>query len=310
MLLGGAVVAAAYWCWSVFAPCHSRYQLLNPSTRCEANTLQGEWDYEPLRDVLTAKKEELKASGKITHLSVYFRDLNHGPRFGIGEYDKFQPASLTKLPVMIALLHHADLDPSILDKTLSFSGSLNTNMNVEHADETILPNTDYTIRELIEKMIVYSDNYSYTLLIRELNATPPVLAYYTFRDLGILQMMLDPESDYVSIQSYSSLFAVLYNTGYLSRESSQYALSLLSKATFNEALVAGVPPGTVVAHKFGRRLLQGDDSQLHDCGIVYHPQMDYILCVMTSGIDYAAEKKAIADVSRIVYDAVSTLVLE
>ncbi len=296
--------------WSFIAPCHTRYNLLNPSLRCKAATSQGEWDYEPLRDDLTAKKEALKATGKITHLSVYFRDLDHGPRFGIGEYDKFQPASLTKLPIMIAFLHLADLDSSILNKTLSFTGSLSTNMNVEAPDQTIQPDTLYSVRELLEKMIVYSDNYSYLLLVRELNTMPRDLRYYTFHDLDILNMMLAPRADYVSISSYATLFAVLHNTGYLSKDMSQYALSLLSRATFREGIVAGVPADTIVAHKFGRKVQEGQDSQLHDCGIVYHPKMRYVLCVMTSGTDYGAEKEAIASVSRIVYDAINDLSME
>ncbi len=310
MFVGLLAFFVLHQVWPYVAPCHTTYNLLNPSVRCKAATLKGEWDYEPLRDDLSAKKEALKETGKITHLSVYFRDLDRGPRFGIGEYDKFQPASLTKLPIMIAFLHLADLDPSVLDKTLSFTGFLDTNMNVETPDQTIKPDTPYSVRELLRKMIVYSDNYSYLLLVKELNSMPSDLRYYTFHDLDILNMMLAPRADYVSISSYATLFAVLHNTGYLSKDMSQYALSLLSQTTFRDGIVAGVPPDTVVAHKFGRKLQEGEDSQLHDCGIVYHPKMRYVLCIMTSGTEYAAEKEAIAGMSRIVYDAISDLAMQ
>lgn len=156
-------------------------------------------------------------------------------------------------------------------------------------------------------MIVYSDNYSYKLLMREMNASPPLLAYFTFRDLDVLRMMLAPNADYVSILSYGNLFAVLYNTGYLSKDMSQFALDLLSQSAFREGLVAGVPEGTVVAHKFGRRIPGEEDSELHDCGIVYHPAMAYVLCVMTSGPDYTHQQAAISEVSRIVYDGITSL---
>jgi beta-lactamase class A len=284
-----------------------KYDLLNPQIPCHGTVQQGEIDYEPLRDTLTAMKASSKDMGKVTHLSIYFRDLYHGPRFGIGEYDKFQPASLLKVPVMVAFLHAADQDPSVLDKTLSYSGSLHTLENVENESETIEADTPYTIKELIAKMIVYSDNYSSVLLVEELNAELKLSAYFTFRDLDVLSMMLAPKADEVSIQSYANLFAILYNTGYLSKQNSQYALELLSESTFRDGLVAGVPATVRVAHKFGRKILSDTDSQLHDCGIIYHPAGPYILCVMTSGTDYAAEKSVIADISRAVYAGVSDI---
>ncbi len=301
----------AFWLlqqtWLIVGPCHWKYDMLSPNVRCKEAVEQGEWDYEDLRSALLRKKTELKDAGTVSHISVYFRDLTHGPRFGIGEYDAFQPASLLKLPVLIAFLHEADRNPAILTKTLSFTGALKINPNVEESDETILPNTGYSIRELLTKMIVYSDNYSYTLLMQELNRTPPVTTYHTFQDLGVLRMMTTLDADYVSIQSYANLFAVLYGTGYLSRDMSQFALDLLSHATYEDGLVAGVPRGTTVAHKFGHRVLEGQDSQLHDCGIIYHPSTTYLLCVMTSGPDLKSEASAIAEVSRIVYEKVSAL---
>lgn len=305
-VLGALMVLGAQMLWTRFQSCNQHYDLLNSAFRCDTLIQQGEWDYEPLRDELSAKKSEYKASGKLSHVSIYFRDLTHGPRFGIGEYDKFQPASLLKLPVLIAFLHAADLDPNMLNKTLSFSGALNVNENVEESYETIKPNTPYTIQELLTKMIVYSDNFSYKLLTQELNEEGKRLAYFTFRDLDVLQMMLTPKADFISIQSYGTLFAILYNTGYLSREMSQFALEILSQTTFKDGLVAGVPENIRVAHKFGRRVLQTEDDQLHDCGIVYHPKMAYILCVMTSGAEYSNQKSAIAEVSHIVYEAVSS----
>lgn len=305
--LGLLFLSVAQQVGTFFSVCHETYDLLSPRLRCTNTIQQGEWDYEPLREELLAKKAELKDSKKVSHVSIFFRDLDHGPRFGIGEYDKFQPASLLKLPVLIAFLHEADRNPDLLNQTLSFAGTIKTAQNVEVSDETIKPNTPYTIRELLTKMIVYSDNYSYALLTHELNEAPSLTTYYTFRDLDILKMMLAPRADYISIQSYGNLFAVLYNTGYLSKEMSQFALELLSQATFRDGLVAGVPENIRVAHKFGYRTPAGEDSQLHDCGIVYHPSTTYMLCVMTSGSDLESEQSAIAEVSRVVYDRILSL---
>ncbi len=259
-----------------------------------------------MRNTIIATIDALQKEGKVSHVSVYFRELDNGPRFGIEEYENFYPASLLKVPVMIAILHAADKDPSILDQTLTFTGALMPIANVDHPEQTIQVNAPYTIRELLQKMIVYSDNDSKDLLIDKLNSLPSPMVYDTFLDLGVISMMAG-RTEYVSIQSYAYLFSVLYNSGYLSKETSQYALSLLSQSTYKEGLVAGVPADTRVAHKFGYRELPDGERQLHDCGIVYHPASSYVLCLMTSGADIKKEASAIADISRVVYDQVSAL---
>lgn len=286
--------------------CDASYTLINPDVRCGTALSQGEWDYEPLRESLLTMTNTLKEKDHIDHVSVYFRDLKHGPRFGIGEFDQFHALSLRKVPLLIAYLHMADLDRGLLETTLSFTGSLKITQNLNHAEETIQPNTPYTIRELLSKMILYSDNYSYLLLTDHLNGSTAIIPYYTFRDLGVLRMMSDPNGNFISIQSYASLFGVLYNTGYLSREMSQLALELLSQSTFNEGLVAGVPSYVSVAHKFGVGDT-GTEDQLHDCGIVYHPATPYVLCIMTTGTDTKNQGAAIAALSKTVYEAVSSL---
>lgn len=301
---GTVVVLVVQGVWLLMTSCDERYDLLSPARRCIDVPLQGGWQYEPLREALEGKKAAWKSAGVLTHLSIYFQDLDYGPRFAIGEYDKFHPASLMKLPVFIFFLHAADLDPMILDKQLSFSGSLNVEDSVTSPEETLQPNTPYAIRDMLRKMIVYSDNRSYLILLREMSVLSEEKAYDTFHDLDVLQMMLASDDTYVSISSYARLYAVLYNTGYLSKEMSQFALQLLSEATFRQGIVAGVPSDLRVAHKFGYTAVDGE-SQLHDCGIVYHPKMAYTLCVMTSGTDQNAQNAAIIEISRMVYSAIS-----
>lgn len=260
--LGLLVMFLAQGVLSQFALCNQRYDLLSPARRCHSTMPQGEWNYEPLRNALLEKKEELKASGAVTHVSIYFQDLDHGPRFGIGEYDQFQPVSLLKLPLAIYFLHAADLNPGLLDQTLSFTNDLGVEANTDFPDQSILPDTPYAIRDLLTKMIVYSDNRSYAVLLREMNRlsrSSATTAYNTFRDLDVLQMMLKADTTYVSISAYAKLYAVLYNTGYLSKDMSQFALQMLSETTFDGGIVGGVPAGTRVANKFGFADMEGED---------------------------------------------------
>jgi hypothetical protein len=82
-------------------------------------------------------------------------------------------------------------------------------------------------------------------------------------------------------------------------------LELLSRSAFTDALVAGVPKGTKVAHKFGIRDVPNEDvKQFHDCDIVYYPKRPYLLCVMTRGSQTESGVMFIREVSRRVYQQV------
>lgn len=53
-------------------------------------------------------------TGKIIRASVYYRDLNNGPSFGINQNDQFSPGSLLKVPLLIAYYKAAETDPTLL----------------------------------------------------------------------------------------------------------------------------------------------------------------------------------------------------
>ena len=84
---------------------------------------------------------------------------------------------------------------------------------------------------------------------------------------------------------------------------SNRALGILSESMFKDGIVAGVPKGTIVAHKFGEQK-NGNVQQLHDCGIVYYKPNPHLLCVMTQGDNIDELKPVIQDVSKKVYEEV------
>ena len=88
-------------------------------------------------------------------------------------------------------------------------------------------------------------------------------------------------------------------------------METLVNVDFRDGLVAGVPGNIEVAHKFGEREVDSQQTQLHDCGIVYYPKRPYLLCVMTRGqhtddgaVDEQKLQAIIKEVSTIVYNYV------
>ncbi|UPT72570.1 MAG: class A beta-lactamase-related serine hydrolase [Elusimicrobiota bacterium] len=258
------------------------------------------FDYKIRRAAAEAKK-----SGKASQISIYFRDLENGPIFGVGQDDQFSPASLMKVPMMMATLKEAEKDPALLGRRL-----LNEPPQLSRSDfgESVLKRgVEYSVDELLRAMIAHSDNDSVVTLRTVIGDEP---LNEVFRDFGMLIPAVRSLDDSMSVREYAAFFRILYNASYLDKAMSQKALEYLAASQFKNALAAGVPPGVTVAHKFGERSFEGKKTkQLHDCGIIYHPTKHYVLCVMTRGEDFDALSGVIREISSIVYqevDAVQT----
>lgn len=240
-----------------------------------------------------------------TRVSVYFRELNDGHWFSIGDVEKYTPASMRKVPLLIAMLKQAEQDSGLLDRQVPFdlSADYNASQNIKPS-KTLVPGKMYSIRELLYRMIVYSDNNAFTLLTKYVD---PGQFDMVYNKLHLLNPRAVSDDDFLSVQTYASFFRVLYNASYLSREASDWALDLLSKAEFRTGLVAGVPPVIEVAHKFGEKSDAASGTvQLHDCGIVYYPRHPYLLCIMSQGPNFEYLDDVIAEISRITFSAIDS----
>jgi hypothetical protein len=109
----------------------------------------------------------------------------------------------------------------------------------------------------------------------------------------------------MSVDNYSMIFRVLFGSTYLSERYSEKALQLLSQAKYTTGIVAGVPSGVVVAHKYGIMAVPVASAitpdYLHDCGVVYFPNHPYLLCIMTKGQNLVAQQDSVKDISALTY---------
>jgi beta-lactamase class A len=239
-------------------------------------------------------------------IGIYFRELTYGgATFGIHPDLHFSPASLYKLPIMMAYFKKAETNPDFLQRKIAYTTNKNTN-NSEFFKglEYIKPGQTYTIEELIEHMIINSDNEA-TLLLEE--NIEQAITNQTYSDLGIL-VPNDPTAEFVSVKDYSSFFRILYNATYLNKEFSAKALNILLQSHFDQGLTKPLPPEIKVAHKFGERTNTDNQTiQLHDCGIVYYPHHPYILCVMNKSNNFEQSAQMIQNISKTVYDGMKKL---
>jgi len=254
----------------------------------------------PFKYIIEAYIKKAVDSGQARNVAVYYRDLHDGPWFGIHEDMEFNPASMMKVPVMIAWLKRAEKTPLVLRQKMTFRASDRpVPQPYTKPAQEIESGKSYTVDELLRYMMNYSDNKATSLLYKTLND----------KELADVLDSMDvnnnprDEDNFISVHGFSGFFRILYNAAYLNREMSERALQLLSLQDFPLGIAAGVPKGTKVAAKFGEIVPEhgGGDVQVHEFGIVYHPHRPFILGIMTRGADFTKQAGIIREISRIVY---------
>lgn len=276
----------------------SGFKYISPLLECESNNVLS-YNYKSLKISLQESINKKIKENKIEHVSLYFRDLNNGPWISINNEEKFSPASLLKVPLMIAYLKLAETNPNLLKQEIIITEKEKTSVT-----QNILPvkivefNKKYTVEDLITRMIKYSDNLAANALLNNLKENEIDQIYL---DLGMPIPGTGEMENFMPVSDYAAFFRILYNASYLNRDMSEKALSILSETSFSKGLKGGIPEEINVAHKFGERVFE-NKKQLHDCGIVYLENSNYLLCVMTRGNDFNLMEKTISEISQDVFD--------
>lgn len=281
------------------------YKFIQPLMMCNGD--DDLIDSVPLRDLKGDVDKTIDAIIAKKHsdsVAVYFKDFKTGAWFAIGEEEKFHPASIMKVTTLLAVLKQAEADPSMLQRKVKNINEENLSVTQElDSSKSIEWGKEYSIDDLLYRMIVYSDNKSANLLY-----TLPSVATLTrtYNDLAIPNPYRLKEDDYITVEEVAHIFRVLYNATFLNNEQSEKALMTLSKTEFEGGIKGGTPAGITVAHKFGywKSGEQEEKKQLHDCGIVYYPGSSYLLCIMTKGDRYEDLSESVKELSGAVFNNV------
>ncbi len=275
----------------------SNYKFINPLLSYDLPESKEFGEYLQLSRKLSDLIDSDKNQNLATDVSVYFRN-SKGRWVGINDNERYYPASLLKVVVMMAYYQQAQTNPEILDKQLTYTPEIQNQVTTSefNTPSTLKLGDSYKIDDLIRGMIVDSDNGATFTLINSLNGKDLDEIY---SDFG-LKSPNSTNNYEISAKDYSLFFRILYNATYLNREYSEKALSLLSQASFKDGLVAGLPAKTVVAHKFGEHIVDQSTLELHDCGLIYAKQ-SFLLCVMTRGGKVEDLERVIRDITALAY---------
>ena len=240
--------------------------------------------------------------------AVHFRDINTVEGFVVNPTEKYYPASLYKVFLMITYFKLAEDDPTILNKEIYYSGARDGDAREEIRSAVQLSHgTTYTTLQLIQHMIRYSDNNALRLLTDNLTDAQSHIYLQVFGDLNVDPSTVDQQTDSLTVGGYATVLAALYNASYLDRSYSERALTLMTESDFTAGIESGVPNGVIVAEKFGEAQIETNHAivgkQLSNCGIVYYPSHPYRLCIMTKGDGNHIKflEGVIEDISRLIY---------
>lgn len=256
---------------------------------------------EAWRDLVRAMvSSSLAYQGRV---GVYLKDLKTGRTWTHHADDLFISASLVKTPVMAAVfrkVHNGEL-------------TLSTQVKLRRADRVggsgsikwYQDGTRFTVRELLERMISESDNTAMRMLIHAVGLDHLQTA---FQEFGLIYTQIHPEGlslstrpvkyeNYTTAREMASLLERMYRGEMVDRFSSEMMVELLKRHRTRSRLAKGLPIGWEIAHKGG--LLR---RACHDAGIVFSPEGDYVLVVLTGqNRNYGAAKNFLSKMAHLTF---------
>ncbi len=267
--------------------------LLSAETECESES------YASLKKAVERQIDSLQQTGCLSEVSVYLRDFERGQWMSVNPEARYRPASLMKVALLLSVLKAAEFQPGLLDQRIVYTAPPQGAIQPQYYDFPYIEiSKEYTVAQLLESVIVNSDNHATCLLASHLNpqSTPKL-----FADLGLSPPVQDKEQFTLSTYEIAVLFKAIYNASYLSPEPSDYAARLLARCAFAEGFRRGVPSGTQMWHKFGEWRYPGHPYELHEAGIIYVEDKPYLLVIATRGTDTDRQAQGIAALTRTIF---------
>ena len=238
-------------------------------------------------------------------------DAKPGEEILINADVRFHAASTMKVPVMIELFRRVEAGQLKLDDTVLVTnqftsihdGTPYTLSATEDSDGEIYKamGSQLSYRRLVEAAITVSSNLATNILIEHLGAknVQATVDRMNASGMQVLRGVEDQKAfdagknNTTDARALLTLFEAIAKGQAVSAVASASMIEILKRQQFDTGIPAGLPAGTVVAHKTG-----SITRIRHDAGIVYGAR-PYVLVVLVRGIqDSKVSDALIADISR------------
>lgn len=221
----------------------------------------------------------------IDNCALIYYDINSEDLISINADLEFTAASTYKVGLNLLYYYLALTNEISLDDTISYQSS-----DYEEGTGILCSNASigsYSIQNLLDLSIIYSDNIATNMLGRYLGGHAAIRS-------NLYQLL---NIDYTSKGNKitPNIEFEILKFIYANRENSNFAhlLEVLTQTKFNDRMDKYIPT-EITAHKIGTY-----GCYIHDVGIILDDN-PYILIMYTNNVDNAAEK--IAQVSKSIYE--------
>lgn len=246
-------------------------------------------DWEVSEKVITGFNDLTKDLSGV--YGLYVINLQNGASFGMDENEKFEPASLNKLPVILGL--YMEEETGNLD--------LNTKYTLKNSDKLQGSGSLYskpvgmvlTYRELIRYMCKESDNTAFNIARRILGDEK---IERVIKAVGMQNTAVLGDEQKTTPKDVGLFFQRLYEGGLINSEHRDEFLDFLTDTIYEDHLAAGVPPEVRIAHKYGREL-----HVVNDAGIVFS-ENSYVIVILSKGVVDAEADRIFPEISKLVYE--------
>ena len=259
----------------------------------------------------------ISASG--AEVAVAYRTLDGGVEVLVDVDKPFHAASTMKVPVMIELFRQARAGIVSLDEPLPIRNEFRSIVDgspykLSEGDDSdtevyAAVGRTMTLRQLCEAMITVSSNFAANLLIEKLGVDN-IRATVTRLGADGMQVLRGVEdqkafdkglNNTTTARGLMVLLERIARAQAVDQSADAAMIEILKRQKFNDAIPAGVPAGTAVAHKTGTIT-----RVHHDAAVVYGPR-PYVLVVLVRGIqDQKQSAAVIAEISKTVWQHVSS----
>ena len=249
-------------------------------------------------------------------VAVAYRALDGSRELFIDADTPFHAASTRKVPVMIELFRQARSGKLSLDEQLPVRNEFHsivdgTPYKLSEGDDSdaevyAAAGTSLTLRHLCELMITVSSNFAANLLIERVgleNVRRTVTALGA-DGMQVLRGVEDQKAfdkgmnNTTTARGLAVLLDRLAHGTAVDAAADSEMLAILKRQKFNDAIPAGLPEGTIVAHK------TGSITRIHHDAAIVYTARPYVLVLLVRGIDDQKKSAALmAELSRAVYDA-------
>jgi beta-lactamase class A len=237
--------------------------------------------------------------------------------------------SMYKLPLALTALHLADTGKLLPNQRPGEPTNVTLNRTVRFLPADIIPgsyspltdrypkaNVDVTLREVIRLAVGQSDNGAEEILVRLVGGPLAVQSYmhsigisafhllYSERDLDHDENL--QYQDWIEPAAAVQLLERLVNNPPISPVANAFVLQTMTEAVTGPGrLRAGLPPGTVLAHKTGSSGTHGGiTAATNDIGLITLPdgrRLAIAVFVTDSRADENTREAVIARIARVVY---------